>query len=158
MRWPQSKAAPRTTGARCILAMVAAAHAGLGQPDVGLSLLDEAIRMVEATNERFFEAELHRLRGMMLLALSRESEAEFELRRALSIAEQQQAHWWELRAATTLAQHWHGTGKYLEAYALLQPVYGAFVEGFDTQSLKDAKVLLDSRGDISSPQAKARWV
>jgi predicted ATPase len=127
--------------------MVAAAHAGLGQPDVGLSLLDEAIRMVEATNERFFEAELHRLRGMMLLALSRESEAEFELRRALSIAEQQQAHWWELRAATTLAKHWHGTDKYLEAYSLLQPVYGAFIEGFDTQSLKDAKVLLDSLGD-----------
>ena len=113
--------------------------------------------MVEATNERFFEAELHRLRGKMLLALSRESEAEVELRLALSIAEQQQAHWWELRAATTLARHWHGAGKYLEAYSLLRPVYGLFVEGFDTQSLKDAKALLDNLANISSPQTKARF-
>jgi class 3 adenylate cyclase/tetratricopeptide (TPR) repeat protein len=129
------------------LGYVGAAHASLGQPEVGLNLLDEAIRTVEATNERFFEAELHRLRGKMLLAMSREGEAEVELRRALSVAKQQQAHWWELRAATTLAKHWHGTDKYLEAYSLLQPVYGAFIEGFDTQSLKDAKVLLDSLGD-----------
>jgi len=139
------------------LGHVAAAHASLGQTEVGLNVLDEAIRIVEATNERFFEAELHRLRGRMLLALRRDDEAEVALQHALGIAKQQQAHWWELRAGTTLAQHWHGTGKYPEAYSLLQPVYGAFVDGLDTEPLKEARALLDSLGDISSPQTKARW-
>ena len=125
------------------LGHVAAAHASLGKAEVGLNVLDEAMRMVEASNERFFEAELHRLRGKVLLILGRKGEAEVELRCALTIAQQQQAHWWELRAATTLAKHWHDDGKYVEAYSLLQPVYGWFVEGFDTASLEDAKALLD---------------
>jgi len=124
------------------LGHIATAHASLGQPEVGLDLVDEAIQKVEATSERFFEAELHRLRGKMLFALSREGEAEVELRRALTIAEQQEARWWELRAATTLAKHWHDESKYSEAYSLLYPVGGWFLEGFDTTSLKDAKALL----------------
>mgnify|MGYP003693666705 CR=1 FL=1 len=98
----------------------AAAHASLGQPEVGLDLLDEAIQTAETTDERFFEAELHRLRGKMLLTLGRSGEAEAELRRALTIAQQQQARWWELRAATSLAKHWHDAGKHLEAYSLLR--------------------------------------
>jgi tetratricopeptide (TPR) repeat protein len=133
------------------LGQIATAHASLGQPEVGVTLLDEAIQTVEATNERFFEAELHRLRGKVLLTLGRKDEAEVELRCALTIAQQQQARWWELRAATTLAKHWHDEGKYLEAYSLLQPVYGWFVEGFDTASLKDAKALLDERREPIRP-------
>jgi predicted ATPase len=74
----------------------------------------------------------------------------------LTIAQQQQARWWELRAATTLAKHWHDEGKYLEAYSLLQPVYGSFVEGFDTASLKDAEALLGELRDLSGPQIQAR--
>jgi tetratricopeptide (TPR) repeat protein len=143
----KAMAAAESSAAHCRRSMhlghVAAAHANLGQPEVGLDVLDEAMRMAEASNERFFEAELYRLRGKMLLALNREDEAEVELRRALSIAEQQQAHWWELRAAATLAQHWRDAGKYLEAYSLLRPIYGLFIEGLATQSLQDAKVLLD---------------
>jgi predicted ATPase len=133
----------------------AAAHANLGQPEVGLVLLDEAIQTAEITNERFFEAELHRLRGEMLLTLGRRSEAEAGLLRALTIARQQQAHWWELRAATSLAKHWRDEGKSLEAHSLLQPVYSWFVEGFDTTSLKDAKALVDELRDLSDPQTQA---
>jgi predicted ATPase len=134
----------------------AAAHASLGQPEVGLDLVDEAIQTADKMNERFFEAELYHLRAKILLTLGRKGEAEAGLRRALAIAQQQQARWWELRAATTLAKHWHDDGKYLEAYSLLQPVYGWFVEGFDTTSLKDAKALLGELRDLSGPQTQAR--
>jgi predicted ATPase len=133
----------------------AAAHARLGQPEVGLDLLNEAIQTAEITDERFFEAELHHLRGKTLLTLGRNGEAEAELQRALTIAQQQQARWWELRAATSLALYWHDGGKYLEAYSLLQPVYSWFVEGFDTTYLRDAKVLLDELRDLSGPQTQA---
>jgi predicted ATPase len=135
----------------------AAAHASLGQPEVGLDLLDEAIQTADKTNERFFEAELYRLRGEILLTLGRRGEAEAGLQRALTIAQQQQARWWELRAATSLAKHWRDEGKYIEAYSLLQPVYGWFVEGFDTASLKDAKTLLGELRNLSGPQTQASW-
>jgi len=134
----------------------AAAHASLGQPEVALDLLDEAIQTADHIDERFFEAELYRLRGEILLVLGRRGEAEAGLRRALTIAQQQQARWWELRAATTLAKHWHDEGKYLEAYSLLQPVYGWFVEGFDTTPLKDAKAFLGELRDLSGPQTQAQ--
>jgi len=137
------------------LGHVASAHASLGQPEAGLDLLDEAIQTAEITNERFFEAELYRLRGKMLLMLGKRREAEAGLRRALTIAQQQQARWWELRAATSLAKHWHDEGKYLEAFSLLQPVYSWFVEGFDTTELKDAKALLDELRNLSGPQTQA---
>jgi tetratricopeptide (TPR) repeat protein len=138
------------------LGHVASARARFGQPEIGLDLLDEAIKTVELTNERFFEPELYRLQGNMLLTLGKRGEAEAGLRRALTIAKQQQARWWELRAATTLAKHWHDEGKYLDAYSLLQPVYGWFVEGFDTTPLKDAKALLGTLRDLSGTQTQAR--
>ena len=83
----------------------------------------------------------------MLLTLGKKDEAEAALRQALTIAQQQQARWWELRAATSLAKHWHDEGKHVEAYSLLQPVYGWFVEGLDTATLKDAKALLGKLRD-----------
>jgi len=92
----------------------------------------------------------------LLLLLGRRDEAEAGLRQALAIAQHQQARWWELRAATTLAKHWRHEGKYLEAFSLLQPVYGWFVEGFDTTSLKEAKTLLGELRDLSAPQTQAR--
>ena len=79
----------------------------------------------------------------MLSALGKRGEAETGLRGALTIAQQQQARWWELRAATSLAKHWHDEGKSEDAYSLLQPVYSWFGEGFDTQDLKEAKALLE---------------
>jgi tetratricopeptide (TPR) repeat protein len=134
----------------------AAAHASFGQPEVGLDLLDEAIQTADKSDERFFEAELYRLRGEILLTLGRRGEAETALRRAMAIAQQQQARWWELRAATSLAKHWRDEGEYLEGYSLLQPIYEWFVEGFDTTPLTDAKVLLDELRHLSGRQAQAR--
>jgi predicted ATPase len=137
------------------LSHLASAHARLSQPEVALDLLHEAIRTAEATSEKFFEAELHRIRGEILLTLGRRDEVEASLRRALTIAQQQQARWWELRAAASLARHWRDEGNSLEAYSVLQPVYGWFVEGLDTTSLKDAKALLDELRGLPGAQAQA---
>ena len=125
------------------LGLIAAAHARLGQADVCIGLVDEAIQTAERTSERFVEAELHRLRGEMLLKSGKKTEALIELQHALDIARQQEARWWELRAATTLAKHWHDEGRHAEAYNLLEPVYSWFTEGFETADLKTAKELLD---------------
>ena len=132
------------------LCQIASAHASLGQPEVGLSLVEEAIQIAETTSEKFFEAELYRLRGKIFLTLGKKGAAEAELQRALTIARQQQARWGELRVATDLAKHWHAEGKYVEANSLLQPIYNWFVEGFDTPDLKDAKTLLDELGNSAA--------
>jgi predicted ATPase len=125
------------------LCHAATAHASLGQPDICLGLLDEAVQIAETTNARLFEAELHRLRGTVLLSLGKKGEAEAALRRALTTAQQQQARWWELRAATNLAQHLRDEGRNAEACSVLKPVFDWFTEGFDTPDLKHAKALLD---------------
>ena len=139
------------------LGHLASAHANLGEPEVSLHLLAEAIQTAETTEERFFAAELHRLRGKVLLTLGRSKDAETELWRALTVAQRQGARWWELRAATTLAKHWQQQKRDVEAYFLLDPVYRWFVEGFDTQDLQDAKALLDAlRPDSESKAQVAR--
>ena len=71
------------------------------------------------------------------------SKAEEYLKRALSVARQQQAKSWELRAARSLARLWRDQGKVQQARELLAPIYGWFTEGHDTRDLKDAKVLLE---------------
>jgi len=135
------------------LGHLASAQASVGQPKVALDLLDEAIQAVEIMNERFFEAELHRLRGEVLLTLGRTPEAEIALRRALTIADQQQARWWELRAATSLAKHWQNEHKFTEAYGVLHPVYSWFSEGFSMPDLRYAKALLD---ELANPSGAAK--
>jgi predicted ATPase len=125
------------------LGHIAAAHASLGHSEIGLSLLNDAVQTVEATSERFFEAELYRLRGELLLLLEDRDRAEEEFRRALAVARQQQARSWELRAAMSIAWLWREQGKRDEARELLAPLYGWFTEGFDTLDLKQAKTLLD---------------
>jgi predicted ATPase len=70
------------------------------------------------------------------------SQAETCFHQALDIARAQQAKFWELRAATSLARLWQSQGKRQDAHDLLAPVYGWFTEGFDTADLQDAKVLL----------------
>src|SRR5262249_20295370 len=125
-----------------------AAALGNDQPEAGLGALDEAILLAERTEERAFEAELHRLRGELLLALRADGEAVRELERALMIARRQQARLWELRAATSLARAWHRQGRNVEARQLLAPVYERFREGQALADLHNAQALLDACGPL----------
>src|SRR5215831_5088344 len=128
------------------LAFLAEAYGKLGQAGEGLTMLDEALTTVHKTGERFYEAELYRLKGELLLARSAENygEAEACFQQALTVARRQQAKSWELRAAMSLSRLWHHQGKHQEAYDLLAPVYGWFTEGFDTLDLQTAKALLEA--------------
>ena len=125
-----------------MLTMLAESHARLGQPVEGLNCLVEAAQIIEATDERRDEAELHRVRGDLLNATSDHAAAEQSYQQALTVARRQSAKLWELRAATSLARLWCDQGKRGEARELLAPVYGWFTEGFDTRDLKEAKALL----------------
>ncbi|MET4607572.1 class 3 adenylate cyclase/predicted ATPase [Bradyrhizobium sp. JR4.1] len=136
------------------LGHLAFAHAQLGEPEVGLRLLDEGVQLAEATGERFFEAELHRLRGSINLILGRRDQAEVELKRAVAIARQQQARWWELRASICLARHWCNEGRYFEATSLAKPIYSWFTDGRDMPDLEDARNLVDELSSISAPKEK----
>ena len=111
-----------------------------------MALLDEALQIVERTGERWFAAELNRHKGQLLLRQGRPEAAEELYRKALSIALDQEAKLWELRAAVSLAQLRRDQGRSAEARDLLAPVYGWFTEGFDTADLKDAKALLYKLG------------
>src|SRR5262252_4902631 len=95
------------------------------------------------TQERWAEAEMHRLRGTLLLSMREHAAAEESYLHALAVARQQTARFWELRAATNLGRLWRDQGKRIEARDLLAPIYGWFTEGFDTPVLQDAKALLD---------------
>jgi len=108
-----------------------------------LTLLNDALQIVERTGERWFSAELNRHKGQLLLREGQTEAAEELYRKALSIAEEQEAKLWELRAAVSLAQLRRNQGRRAEARDLLAPVYGWFTEGFDTPDLKEAKALLD---------------
>jgi predicted ATPase len=128
------------------LVMLAEAHGRLGQTEAGLTLIDEALALVEETETRWWEAEVHRVRGN-LLALDNvtgfvAAKACFE--QAIAVARRQHAKSLELRAATSLACLWADRGERQQALDLLAPLYGWFTEGFDTPDLMDAKSLLDA--------------
>lgn len=115
------------------------------QHDAGLEAIFEALDLVATHGERWWEAELHRLEGELLLTGARNGQARacscFD--HALAISRRQKAKSLELRAATSLARLWRGQGKRTEARDLLAPVYDWFTEGFDTPDLKGARTLLD---------------
>jgi len=140
----------RATGAQGNLpyqiALLARACEIAGQIDEPLTLLDDAFQIAEKTGERWFAAELNRHKGQLLLRRGRAEAAEELYRKAMSIAAEQGAKLWELRAAVSLAQLRRDQGCRAEARDLLVPVYGWFTEGFDTPDLKDAKALLDRFG------------
>jgi predicted ATPase len=104
---------------------------------------------VETTKEEWWEAEVYRVAGEIILKspLSDAAKAEAYFERALAVAREQQAKSWELRAATSLARLWRDQGRGAEAHDLLAPVYGWFTEGFETRDLREAKSLL---GDLAS--------
>ena len=128
------------------LSNLAMAYAELGKFDDARGCLGEATTAIEATGERWFEAEVSRIAGKIALLSPAPdlSNAEAYFEHALSIARQQQAKSWELRAAMSMARLWRDQGKRKEARALLAPVYGWFTEGFDTLDLKEARALLDA--------------
>jgi predicted ATPase len=99
--------------------------------------------VVKTSKESWCEAEVNRVTGEIALAWAKPDKAQAYFDRALSVARQQQAKSWELRAAMSLARLWRDQGKREEARELLAPVYGWFTEGFDTRDLKEAKAVLD---------------
>jgi predicted ATPase len=141
--------AMRSTGARLFvplfLSYLTRAYAGLGQFDDAWRCIDEAITAIEASGERWCEADVNRIAGEIALASpehdAAKAEAYFE--QALLVARQQQAKSWELRASMSLARLWRDQAKVQQARELLAPVYGWFTEGFDTRDLKEAKALLE---------------
>jgi class 3 adenylate cyclase/predicted ATPase len=146
----QGIAAVRATGAalggpyRCTLLADVSDH--LGHTDDALQALAEAHTLVEQQEERWWEAEVCRLRGVLRLRQTGTPPAEAEawLQRALDVARRQEAKALELRAAMSLARLWQQQGKQAEARALLAPIYGWFTEGFDTADLQEAKALLEA--------------
>jgi predicted ATPase len=148
----QGIAAYRATGAALFVpylwTLVAEVADHLGRTEDGLQALAEAHTLVEQQEERWWEAEICRLRGLLLLQQpgTPPAEAEAWLQRALDVARRQEAKSLELRAAMSLARLWQRQGKRAEAYELLVPVYGWFTEGFDTPDLQEAKALLDALG------------
>jgi predicted ATPase len=123
--------------------LLAQVYAQAGLPDDALAAIDEALAESRATNERWWDAELHRLRGELLLARgSDDEEVELALLRAKEIAEAQEARSLELRAAMSLARHWRNHGRSEEARRLLSGVYAWFTEGTETSDLQSAQALL----------------
>jgi adenylate cyclase len=121
-----------------------------GQKEEGLTLVAEALDLVQRTGQRTHEAELYRLKGELLIMQAEgdsalPSEAESCFRRAIEIARTQGAKSFELRAVISLSRLYADQGKKQEAHQILSEIYGWFSEGFDTADLKDARTLLEGK-------------
>jgi predicted ATPase len=141
------------------LARLAEAYGKVGHSDEGLAALAEALDLVNKTEERFYEAELYRLKGTLTLQKFQVSSFKFQVEnpqsafrnpqleaeacflKAIDIAQKQQAKSLELRATVSLARLWQQQGKHAEAHQMLSEIYGWFTEGFDTKDLQEAKAL-----------------
>ncbi len=125
--------------------VLAKAEAQMSDFEGASGTLKTAFAQSERTGQRWFDAEVYRTAGeIVLLSPERKlGKAQAHFERALEIARAQQAHLWELRAAMSLARLWRDQGRRTEAHDLLAPVYGWFTEGFDTLDLKEAKALLE---------------
>ena len=150
-------------------ALLSEAYGQGEQPEVGLTLIDEALTAVNQTENRVREAEIYRLKGKLTLQKqwkgksgkskdtggkskvsnpqsltpNPQAEAEACFLKAIEVARKQQAKSWELRATTSLARLWQSQGKQREAHAILSNVYNWFTEGFDTKDLQEAKALIE---------------
>ena len=127
------------------LGLLAEALGRTGQPATGLKFVVDAVDRTGRSQARWIEAELHRLRGELLLALPEPDQAAAEacFGQALTVAREQSAKMWELRSATGLARLLADQGNRQKAHDLLTPVYEWFTEGFDTLDLTEAKALLE---------------
>jgi predicted ATPase len=141
----------RATGALTwlpyFLGLQAETYALSNRIDDGRASVAEALALADKTEQRCWQAELNRIKGELLLAMSSNNHAEAEhcFSQALDIARRQQAKSWELRAAVSLGRMWQQQGKVEEARKMLSEIYGWFTEGFDTADLKEAKNLLEDR-------------
>jgi predicted ATPase len=126
-----------------LLAMLAETYGKAGQVEHGLSVLAEALALMEKTGERLYEAESYRTKGELLRMQDHETEAEACFQKEIEVAQGQEARSWELRAAMSLRRLWQKQEKREEAHKLLSDIYDWFTEGFDTADLKDARVLLE---------------
>jgi predicted ATPase len=137
----------RATGAEVWMpfhiALLARACEIAGQIEEAATQLDDASQIAERTGVRWYAAELNRHKGELLLRQGHIEAAEDLYRKAMSIAREQEAKLWELRAVASLARLWRDRGRRTEGRDLLAPVYGWFTEGFGTPDLKDARALLD---------------
>jgi predicted ATPase/DNA-binding winged helix-turn-helix (wHTH) protein len=126
------------------LGVLAEACGHVGQPDAGLRAVDDALTLVAMTEVRWWEAELYRLRGTLLLQLAspKVDRAAACFQQALDVAHNQQAKSLELRAALSLSRLWRQQVQGGEVRRLLAPIYDSFTEGFDTPDLQEAKALL----------------
>ena len=126
------------------LSLLVEAYRQEEQAQQGLSVLAEALERIDQSGERYYEAEIYRLRGELLLQTTqkKETEAEHCFQKAIDIARHQNAKSLELRAAMSLGRLWHQQGKRSEALRIIEEVYSWFTEGFDTKDLQEAKVLM----------------
>ncbi len=122
---------------------LAEAYGKAEHTEQGLAVLREALEVANDTGERWYEAELHRLMGELMLTTGDDSEADTSFHRAVEVARRQQAKSLELRATVSLGRLWQAQGRREEAHQLLAEVYGWFTEGFDTPDLQEAKALLE---------------
>jgi len=141
----ESRATGSDSGTEYYLALIATALGRTGRFDEGLRTIEQALPLIEKSDERLYEAEVHRLKGELLLAknASDTTQAEQCFRKANDIARRQKAKSWELRATASLARHLRDTNRRYEARVILSEIYNWFTEGFDTADLKDAKTLLE---------------
>lgn len=125
------------------LSLLAEIYVQAGQIREGLATVAQALAVVATTDERFWEAELHRVKGELLLASHDDPrDVEQAFQKAIDVSRKQNAKSLELRATMSLCRVWQGQARQREAHALLAGIYGWFTEGFDTADLTDAKALL----------------
>jgi predicted ATPase len=148
------------------------AYGQIGQAGAGLAVIEEMLAEVDRNGNRFYEAELYRLKGELLLkkpevrsqksearpqslisntqhqtpSTQAEAEAEACFLKAIEVTRKQQAKSLELRATVSLARLWQQQGKKAEAHQMLFEIYNWFTEGFDTKALQEAKALLEELG------------
>jgi tetratricopeptide (TPR) repeat protein len=148
----QALAALRVSGAILpetgALASLGDGYGRLGRVAEGLAAVADGLAACERTGARSYEAELYRIKGVLLLKQGHESASKVEegeacFRQAIDVAQRQQAKWWELHATMSLAWLLAKQNRRDEARAMLADIYNWFTEGFETADLKDAKALLD---------------
>ena len=131
--------------------LLAQAYAHAGNIDEGLKCLSEALRIREQSGESWTDAEIHRIKGDLLLRKNDTSAAELSYQRAVSIAADQGARSFELRSAMSLSRLWKGQKRHDRFAACLQKTLAKFGKNFDSSDLQEARSLLN---DLSHRKAR----